>query len=102
MPVLTLSGKSFVSRVAASLLNAVDLPELITDCQSVFESTAIELALNRSNLKELRKRLDIKRKTSSLFKGDEFAFHLEMAFKAVYQRLKDGELPDNYEVDLAP
>ena len=100
LPVLTLSGKSFVSRVAASLLNAVDLPELITDCQSNFESKAIELALNKSNLKDLRQRLDINRKTSSLFKGDVFAFHLEMAFKAVYQRLKDGELPDNYEVAL--
>ena len=46
LPVLTLSGNSFSSRIAASLLNAVNIPELITNSQSKYEAKAIELATN--------------------------------------------------------
>jgi len=44
LPVLTCMGESFASRVAASLLNAIELPELITDTQQEYEALAIELA----------------------------------------------------------
>jgi protein O-GlcNAc transferase len=44
LPVLTLMGQSFASRVAASLLNAIGLPELITNTQEEYEALAIELA----------------------------------------------------------
>ena len=100
LPVLTLSGISFVSRVAASLLTAIDLPELIADSPSEFESKAIMLASNRSKLDELSHRLQIKLLTSNLFKGNVFALHLEWAYKAIYRQFKDGELPKNFEVPL--
>jgi len=45
LPVLTLIGNSFASRVAASLLNAVNMPELITYTQVEYESLAIELGI---------------------------------------------------------
>src|SRR4029078_7295351 len=44
LPVLTWSGETFVSRVTASLLNAIELPELVTSTQESFEAVAIELA----------------------------------------------------------
>ncbi|MBU3632018.1 hypothetical protein ICN21_01680, partial [Polynucleobacter sp. AP-Feld-500C-C5] len=46
LPVLTLMGQSFASRVAASLLNAIGLPELIANTQEEYEALAIELAQN--------------------------------------------------------
>ena len=49
LPVLTCIGNSFASRVAASLLNAVNLPELITTNQEQYESLAIELATKPEN-----------------------------------------------------
>ena len=57
LPVLTLLGKSFASRVAASLLNAVNLPELITNSQKQYESLAIELATNPKKYKIIKSKL---------------------------------------------
>jgi protein O-GlcNAc transferase len=54
LPVLTLMGESFASRVAASLLNAIGLPELITSSQEEYEALAIELALNPKKLADIK------------------------------------------------
>ena len=57
LPVLTCVGKSFASRVAASLLNAVGLPELITTTQQEYEALAIDLATNPKKLKAIKDKL---------------------------------------------
>jgi len=57
--VLTCIGNSFASRVAASLLNAVNLPELITTTQEQYESFAIELATKPEKLKKIKEKLII-------------------------------------------
>ena len=54
LPVLTCRGESFASRMAASLLTAIELPELITKNQTDFESLAIELAQKPQRLPKLR------------------------------------------------
>ena len=58
LPVLTCAGEAFASRVAASLLNAIQLPELITTTQQDYESLAIELAANPAQLENLKHKLE--------------------------------------------
>jgi predicted O-linked N-acetylglucosamine transferase (SPINDLY family) len=54
LPVLTLAGEAFASRVAASLLKAIDLPELIATTQQHYQELAIELALTPQRLAQIR------------------------------------------------
>ena len=66
-PVITLIGKAFASRVAASLINAVDMPELITDTEDQYESLAIELALNSTKYNHIKKKHGTKIGGKSIF-----------------------------------
>jgi predicted O-linked N-acetylglucosamine transferase (SPINDLY family) len=81
LPILTLAGETFASRVAASLLTAVDLPELITTSPADYETMALQLARNPAILADLRRRLAGARATSPLFKGHVFARAIETAFE---------------------
>jgi predicted O-linked N-acetylglucosamine transferase (SPINDLY family) len=93
LPLLTLMGESFASRVAASLLTAIDLPELITNSQEDYESLAIELATNPAKLKEIKTKLESNRLTTPLFDTPRFTKHLEDAYTKIYER---------YHADLPP
>ena len=99
LPVLTLVGKSFASRVAASLLNAIDLPELITLTQSQYESKAIELANNHLMLAEIKEKVKRSRQTSPLFNAQLFARHIESAYEEVNKRYLTGKKPDHIYVE---
>jgi predicted O-linked N-acetylglucosamine transferase (SPINDLY family) len=98
LPLLTCPGKSFASRVAASLLHAVELPELIMDSLEAYEAKAIELAKDTSQLNAIKLKLEQNRKTSSLFDGKLFAQHLEMAYEAMFARYQAGLEPDVIDV----
>ena len=86
-------GESFASRVAASLLNAIELPELITTTQEQYEATAIELATNPAKLKAIKNKLERNRLTTALFDTPRFTKHLEAAYMQMY---------DRYQADLEP
>jgi len=98
LPLLTCPGKSFASRVAASLLHAVELPELVMDSLEAYEAKAIELAKDTSQLNAIKLKLEQNRKTSSLFDGKLFAQHLEMAYEAMFARYQAGLAPDVIDV----
>ena len=98
LPVLTLSGKSFSSRVAASLLNAMHLPELITKTQEEYEARAIELANEPEKLAEIKAKLHSNLKTSPLFNGEIFARHIEAAYEEMHRRHISGETLDHIYV----
>ena len=93
LPVLTCMGESFSSRVAASLLNAIDLPELVTQTQAEYEALAIELATSPTKLKRIKEKLEKNRLISPLFDTQFFAKNIEMAYTKMYER---------YQADLAP
>lgn len=93
LPVLTLMGESFASRMAASLLSAIDLPELITSSQEHYEALAIELATNPTKLKAIKAKLESNRLTTPLFDTPRFTKHLEDAYTKIYER---------YHADLPP
>jgi predicted O-linked N-acetylglucosamine transferase (SPINDLY family) len=98
LPLLTLSGETFVSRVAASLLAAVGLPELITERLSDYEALALELATMPARLAETRKKLRIGREASPLFDTDRFRRHIERAYLTMYERHLSGRAPESFDV----
>jgi predicted O-linked N-acetylglucosamine transferase (SPINDLY family) len=93
LPVLTLMGQSFASRVAASLLNAIGLPELITTTQEQYEALAIELAINPKKLENIKFKLANNRLTAPLFETPLFTKNLEAAYVKMIER---------YQNDLEP
>ena len=98
LPILTLMGESFASRVAASLLNAVGLPELITTNQNAYESLAIELATQPNKLGAIRNKLVNNLPSSPLFNPKLFTEHLESAYQVMYQRYQDDLPPDHIKI----
>jgi predicted O-linked N-acetylglucosamine transferase (SPINDLY family) len=95
LPVLTLTGEAFASRIAASLLTALGVPELITSTQQQYEQLAIELASNPRRLAAIRTRIKDNRLTSSLFDTPQFARNLEAAYLAIHRRYRAGLPPDH-------
>jgi predicted O-linked N-acetylglucosamine transferase (SPINDLY family) len=98
LPVLTRIGNAFAGRVAASLLNAIDLPELITHSAEEYETLAIKLALNPGELKAIKEKLAGNRLTSPLFDTPLYTKHLEAAYQAMYQRYQAGLPPHDIEI----
>ena len=98
LPVLTLMGQSFASRVAASLLNAIGLPELITTNQDEYEAMAIELALNPKKLIEIKLKLANNRLTTPLFDTPLFAKNLEAAYIEMNRRYHADLEPDHITI----
>jgi predicted O-linked N-acetylglucosamine transferase (SPINDLY family) len=98
LPILTLPNETFAGRVAASLLRAIGLPELIAVTPADYENLAIELALDPERLRDLRERLDRNRLTTPLFDTAAFTHHLEAAYTAMFARLQSNLPPDHIQV----
>jgi predicted O-linked N-acetylglucosamine transferase (SPINDLY family) len=98
LPVLTRIGKSFAGRVAASLLYAIQMPELVASSRDEYEALAVELALDRARLRNLANKLDKNRLTTPLFDAPLFTRHLEAAYEAMYRRYRAGDAPDHIEI----
>jgi protein O-GlcNAc transferase len=86
VPVLTCTGRSFASRVAASALQAVGLPELITHTLEEYEGKALELGRDPQRLQQLRAKLAQQRLGSSLFDTTAYCRDLENAFQSMHER----------------
>jgi len=98
LPVLTLMGESFAARVAASLLTAIELPELITSTSEEYEAKAIELASDPKLIFELKEKLLRNRLTTPLFNTPLFTKHIESGYQAMYERYQSGLTPDHIHV----
>ncbi len=94
LPLLTCQGETFAGRVAASLLNAIKLPELITATPEDYEALAIELAHNPDRLDSIRTKLIDNRFTTPLFDTGLFTRHIEAAYAAMYERYQSGLAPE--------
>ncbi|MDO8931344.1 MAG: tetratricopeptide repeat protein [Rhodocyclaceae bacterium] len=80
LPLLTMSGQTFISRMAGSLLNAVGLPELVTTNLADYERRAVELGRNRMELQRMRMQLAAARTSSPLFDVPRIVRDIEDAF----------------------
>jgi predicted O-linked N-acetylglucosamine transferase (SPINDLY family) len=101
LPVLTVLGPSFAGRVAASLLHAVGLPELIAPSLAAYEATALELARRPDRLAALRAQLQENRRSAPLFDTARFTRHLEAAYRTMWERHQRGEPPAGFDVPPA-
>jgi predicted O-linked N-acetylglucosamine transferase (SPINDLY family) len=99
LPVLTLIGHSFASRVAASLLNAVNLPEMITTSQEQYESLAIEFGTHPEKLTPIKNKLLHNLSTSPLYDIKLFTQHIESAYLIMQERQQNGLPPDHIYVE---
>jgi protein O-GlcNAc transferase len=99
LPVLTCLGNSLVSRMGASLLNAVNLPELVKSTQKEYELFAIELAMNPEKLKIIKNKLASNLPSALLYDTPLFTRHLESAYLAMYDRYQKGQNSDHIYVE---
>jgi predicted O-linked N-acetylglucosamine transferase (SPINDLY family) len=102
LPVLTQLGTTFAGRMAASLLDNVGLPELITRSADEYEALAIKLATDPALLAQLRGRLKDGLPTAPLFDTRRFTRHLESAFTHMVERQRRGLPPDTFAVPPLP
>jgi protein O-GlcNAc transferase len=98
VPVLTLAGESMASRVAASLLHAAGLAELVTATPAEYESLAVELATDAKRMARLSGRLRADRDTMPLFDTPLYTAHLEEAYATIYDRWQSGREPDDRRI----
>ena len=98
LPVLTLVGETFAGRVAASLLTAIQLPELITTTPEAYERMAVDLATHPEKLAGMKRKLGENRLTTPLFDTKLFTKHIEAAYTAIYQRHQAGLAPEHIVV----
>jgi len=95
LPVLTCIGETFAGRVAASLLNAIGLPELVTTTLEAYEALAIDLATHPGKLAAIKNKLANNRLTTPLFDTKLFTKHIEAAYTAMYERHQAGLPPEH-------
>ncbi len=98
LPVLTCIGNSFAARIAASVLTAAGLPELIAKDRSQFERLAIELASRPERLEATRRKLADGRSSCALFDTPRITRNLENLYTRMYDRHLAGLPPQHLEV----
>jgi predicted O-linked N-acetylglucosamine transferase (SPINDLY family) len=96
LPLLTCRGTTFPGRVAASLLGAIGMAELVTDSLQDYEVLAIRLARNAGELNNLKRKLAQNRLTTPLFDTDLFRKNIELAYTAIWEAWKKGEAPKSF------
>ena len=98
LPVLTLPGEGFASRVAASLLESIQLPELIATSAASYEDLAVHLVENPQLLASLKEKLARQRIDSPLFDTRGFVRYLESGYAEIIDRLERGLAPEHIYV----
>jgi protein O-GlcNAc transferase len=99
LPILTCLGETFAGRVAASLLKAAGLSELITTSLEEYEALALRLAREPTLLAAIKGKLANNRDTCPLFDTARFARHIEAAYTIMWERQQRGELPEGFAVE---
>ncbi|MGZ5786414.1 MAG: tetratricopeptide repeat protein [Ramlibacter sp.] len=98
LPLVTCMGNAFPGRVAASLLNAVGLPELVTHSLDDYEALSLKLATAPDLLSGIRGKLWRNRTEFPLFDTRRFCAHIEAAYVLMWERSQRGEAPASFEV----
>jgi predicted O-linked N-acetylglucosamine transferase (SPINDLY family) len=93
VPVLTLSGRSFASRVCGSLARAAGIPELVCTSAEAFVDRAVQFGNDRILLQPYRDRLRMGRESCILFDTRSLVHHLEVLYGRMWSDLQNGSLP---------
>jgi len=100
LPVLTCTGESFASRVAASLLTSLELPELVTGTVSDYATRALQLARDPELLTSLRLRLAERLRERAFYGVAPLGAQLESAYQTMVDRARRGERPVAFSLDI--
>lgn len=90
LPVLTLSGETFISRVAGSLLHAVGLDDLISSSVDDYTEKALSLARCPMRIKEIKNYLEANKMDLPLFDAVNYTKNLENAYMKIWDQYKYG------------
>jgi predicted O-linked N-acetylglucosamine transferase (SPINDLY family) len=101
LPVVTCSGDTFASRVAGSLLMAIDMPELVTTSLEEYEQAALALARSPQRLIALRQKLQNNRDASALFDLPKLTGNIEAAYTRMWQTWLAGQTPAAFSIEGA-
>ena len=101
VPLLTLRQEVFASRVASSLLSAMDLNTLISKSAQEYEARAVELSQRPEHLAEIRKHLLSAVSRGEIFNGSRFAAELEDLYVQMWERASAGLPPDHIAIKRA-
>jgi len=99
LPIVTIIGESFQSRVCSSLLTTVGLKELITNSYKEYENLAINIAKNPQKLKSIKDNLKININNSPLFKSKFYTENLEKAYINIYERHNNNIEPNHIYIN---
>jgi len=95
LPILTLCGESFASRVGASLLNTLNMNELIAYSETEYINKAYNLSVNKKKITELKQELLKPFTISKLFNSKLYVEKIETAYVKIYETLKNKITPKN-------
>ena len=95
LPVITVPGRTFSSRIAASLLHSIGIPELVLKSNTEYEELAVELANNAEKLNSIKQKLLNNRLSTALFDTPLFAKNIELAYMKMHERYLADLLPEN-------
>jgi protein O-GlcNAc transferase len=98
LPLVTCPGSTFPGRVAASLLHAIGLPELVTNSLGDYEALALKLAREPATLAAIKAKLAANRDTHPMFDTARFARYLESAYATMWERQQRGDAPASFSV----
>lgn len=101
-PLVTTMGATYQSRVAASLLDAMGLSDLVMPSLQAYEDFAVRVGHEPELRAELRQRVEANRAGSVLFDTPRFVRHLESAFEFMWDRYVAGDAPESFDVPLLP
>ena len=101
LPLVTCLGDTFAGRVAASVLRAIGLPELITTSLDEYEALALRLAREPGLLATITSKLAQNRDTYPLFDTPRFTRHIESAYATMWRRFQNGEPAAAFAVESA-
>jgi predicted O-linked N-acetylglucosamine transferase (SPINDLY family) len=96
LPLVTMLGSTFAGRVAASVLEAANVPELVTYSPAEYETLALRLAREPATLAAIKTKLRSERETCALFDTSRFTRNLEAAFTEMWERHKQGLPPATF------
>jgi predicted O-linked N-acetylglucosamine transferase (SPINDLY family) len=99
LPIMTLPGETLASRVAASVLTAAELPELVVASQEHYERLAEQLASNPAFYTRVKQRV-MQSRSATLLEPDRFTRHLERGYRAIHLRQLTGRRPADTVVAL--
>ncbi|MDR3462922.1 MAG: tetratricopeptide repeat protein [Beijerinckiaceae bacterium] len=100
LPLITCQGETFASRVAASLLHAIEMPDLVTGSLEAYEALAMKLAHDPAGLAAIRKRLQDNRLNTALFDTPRYTKNFEAALLRMDELRQSGQPPRPFAVDV--